>query len=138
RRRRPPWLPRPPYRANAQPSEPAGDQQMGNRHFQRALVRALVAAGIAVASSAAPAADQAMIDARVKIFGPENVDATTGAIKKDKVVFSWPPKWRRGRRRHQEGQGRPLMARAHERGRVAGGTRYHGGYLCPAPRGHPG
>jgi len=62
---------------------------MGNRHIQRALVRALVAAGIAVAASAAPAADQAMIDARVKIFGPENVDAATGAIKKDKVVFSW-------------------------------------------------
>jgi hypothetical protein len=62
---------------------------MGNRHIHRALVRALVAAGIAVASSAAPAADQAMIDARVKIFGPENVDATTGALKKDKVVFSW-------------------------------------------------
>ena len=41
------------------------------------------------ASGRQRAADQAMIDARVKIFGLENVDAATGAVKKDKVVFSW-------------------------------------------------
>ena len=55
----------------------------------RALCGALAAAGLAVASAAAVAADQPMIDARVKIFGIENVDAATGAVKKDKVVFSW-------------------------------------------------
>ena len=58
-------------------------------HTPRALCGALAAAGLAAASVAASAADQPMIDARVKIFGPENVDAATGAIKKDKVVFSW-------------------------------------------------
>ena len=62
---------------------------MKNRHTQRALLRALAAAGIVVAASAASAADQSMIDARMKIFGIENVDGTTGAIKKDKIVFSW-------------------------------------------------
>ena len=35
------------------------------------------------------AADPAMIAARQKLFGAENVDANSGAIKKDKVVFSW-------------------------------------------------
>jgi len=46
---------------------------------------------MAVAVVSAPGADAAdpMVVARQKIFGIENVDATTGAIKKDKVVFSW-------------------------------------------------
>ena len=30
-----------------------------------------------------------MIAARQKIFGIENVDANTGAVRKDKIVFSW-------------------------------------------------
>jgi L-ascorbate metabolism protein UlaG (beta-lactamase superfamily) len=30
-----------------------------------------------------------LIDARAKIFGIENVDARTGALPKDKVIFSW-------------------------------------------------
>ena len=63
---------------------------MNQRPALRTLLRALAVAGIAVASSAAPpAADQAMINARMKIFGIENVDAATGAVKKDKIVFSW-------------------------------------------------
>ena len=35
------------------------------------------------------AVDPAMVAARMKIFGPENVDASSGALKKDKVLFSW-------------------------------------------------
>jgi hypothetical protein len=61
---------------------------MKQRLIQTALAVALAAAGLGAASGAF-AADQAMIDARTKIFGLENVDATTGAVKKDKVVFSW-------------------------------------------------
>src|SRR6202022_4478293 len=34
-------------------------------------------------------ADSALISARRTFFGAENVDATTGAVKKDKVIFSW-------------------------------------------------
>ena len=30
-----------------------------------------------------------LIAARQKVFGIENVDANTGAVKKDKVIFSW-------------------------------------------------
>ena len=60
---------------------------MKTLHTPRALCRALAAAGLAAASMTAAA--DAMVDARIKIFGIENVDATTGAIKKDKVVFSW-------------------------------------------------
>jgi hypothetical protein len=55
---------------------------------QRALVRALMTVGAIAMTSAALAADP-MVVARQKIFGIENVDANTGAIKKDKVVFSW-------------------------------------------------
>ena len=54
----------------------------------RQLVSALFA--IAMCSiSFAVAAAPALIAARQKIFGIENVDANTGAVKKDKVIFSW-------------------------------------------------
>lgn len=48
-----------------------------------------IAATALIAASSAMAQDAAMIAARQKIFGLENVDATTGALKKDKVIFSW-------------------------------------------------
>ena len=35
------------------------------------------------------AADPNLIAARQKIFGIENVDASSGALRKDKVLFSW-------------------------------------------------
>ena len=53
-----------------------------------ACLRRLAAAGLA-GSAGVVAADAALIAARIKFFGPENVDANTGAVK-DKVVFSWP------------------------------------------------
>src|SRR5215471_17740630 len=37
----------------------------------------------------AAAADPALVKARQKFFGIENVDAATGAVKKDKVIVSW-------------------------------------------------
>jgi hypothetical protein len=40
-------------------------------------------------SKAAAAVDPAMINARQKFFGRENVDAVTGDLSKDKVIFSW-------------------------------------------------
>src|ERR1700741_4935497 len=56
----------------------------------------LLAAGLALIPAATPAAaherhrgsDEAMIAARIKIFGAENVDARTGAVQRDKVVMS--------------------------------------------------
>jgi hypothetical protein len=56
---------------------------------QRAIVLALAAAGAIALGSASAIAASPLVTARQKIFGFENVDATTGAIKKDKVVFSW-------------------------------------------------
>jgi hypothetical protein len=51
---------------------------------------AFLAALLCACSSAALAdADPAMLKARQKFFGVENVDSNTGAVKKDKVIFSW-------------------------------------------------
>src|SRR5215470_17419472 len=55
----------------------------------KAIFVALAAVGAIASTTALAAADPAMIAARQKIFGVENVDANTGAIKKDKVIFSW-------------------------------------------------
>ncbi|HWZ73537.1 MAG TPA: MBL fold metallo-hydrolase [Casimicrobiaceae bacterium] len=54
----------------------------------RQLISALFAIALCSISLAA-AADPAMVAARQKIFGIENVDANTGAVRKDKVIFSW-------------------------------------------------
>ena len=66
---------------------------MKRRFIQRTLVAALAAAGIGIAFADGHDlhhhANQALIDARTKIFGIENVDAKTGALPNDKVVFSW-------------------------------------------------
>lgn len=55
------------------------------------LARSAVAAAAVAACTGAVAqittAD--MVKARQKVFGVENVNATTGAVKKDLVVFSW-------------------------------------------------
>jgi Metallo-beta-lactamase superfamily len=40
-------------------------------------------------SAALAAVDPAMLKARQKFFGIENVDVNTGAVKKDKVITSW-------------------------------------------------
>ena len=40
-------------------------------------------------SAAMAAADPALLKARQKFFGIENVDVNTGAVKKDKVITSW-------------------------------------------------
>jgi hypothetical protein len=57
---------------------------------RKAIVIALAALGaVAAMSSALAAADPAMIAARQKIFGFENVDPKTGDVDKDKIVFSW-------------------------------------------------
>jgi hypothetical protein len=57
---------------------------------RKAIVIALAALGaVAATSSALAAADPAMIAARQKIFGFENVDPKTGDVDKDKIVFSW-------------------------------------------------
>jgi L-ascorbate metabolism protein UlaG (beta-lactamase superfamily) len=57
---------------------------------QRLLVAALPLALVLSASSTWGATDPAtMIKARQKFFGIENVDANSGAVKKDKVIASW-------------------------------------------------
>ena len=66
----------------------------------RPLVRALAVAGLAVASSGvrpgaaqtpvtAPVSLADMIKARIKVFGPANVDPGSGNVNRDRVVFSW-------------------------------------------------
>jgi len=66
---------------------------MTPRLTQRTLVAALAAVGIGSAFAddrhSHHHASQALIDARTKIFGIENVDQKTGALREDKVVFSW-------------------------------------------------
>ncbi|HWZ73542.1 MAG TPA: MBL fold metallo-hydrolase [Casimicrobiaceae bacterium] len=54
----------------------------------------MVIAGLALAmcwwtSVALAAADPALLKARQKFFGIDNVDVNTGAVKKDKVIASW-------------------------------------------------
>jgi len=56
---------------------------------QRVAAALLPLALLLGASVASAAADPAMIKARQKFFGIENVDAMTGAVKKDKVIASW-------------------------------------------------
>jgi L-ascorbate metabolism protein UlaG (beta-lactamase superfamily) len=43
----------------------------------------------AARANAHPAASPELVKARQLIFGAENVDARTGAVDKDKVIFSW-------------------------------------------------
>jgi hypothetical protein len=54
--------------------------------YRKRLTQALI---VALAGGAGAAGATPLSDARAKIFGIENVDAATGAVKKDKVVFSW-------------------------------------------------
>ena len=58
---------------------------MKRQRVAAAVLPLALMAGASVASAAEPA----MIAARQKFFGIENVDATTGAVKKDKVIASW-------------------------------------------------
>src|SRR5213078_2756567 len=54
------------------------------------LVAAFLPLALGLSASLASAADlAAMIKARQKFFGIENVDANTGAVRKDKVIASW-------------------------------------------------
>ena len=54
------------------------------------VVQCMLAAGILGSSAAAVAApDDALVKARIKIFGIENVDNQTGAVSKHKVLYSW-------------------------------------------------
>ena len=53
------------------------------------IAAAVLPVALLLGASVATAADLAMIKARQKFFGIENVDANTGAVKKDKVIASW-------------------------------------------------
>jgi hypothetical protein len=67
--------------------------QGGKTMHKRMLVRAIIAIAVIVTSGPVLAQsdrlNQDMIQARIKIFGLENVDPRTGEIQKDKVVMSW-------------------------------------------------
>ncbi len=56
-------------------------------------MRSFILAGLSAASFLAPADSHAglaeTISARQKIFGIENVDAKTGKLPENKVIFSW-------------------------------------------------
>src|SRR4030095_1008806 len=57
---------------------------------RRAWILASLSIAMGLSTSAAfAAADPAMLKARQKFFGIDNVDVNTGAIKKDKVIVSW-------------------------------------------------
>src|SRR3954453_17559072 len=49
----------------------------------------IVLAVLMLTSAGLAAADPALITARQKFFGIENVDANSGAVKKNQVLFSW-------------------------------------------------
>jgi hypothetical protein len=60
----------------------------------RRIVLALAAAGVMSASLAEPAtaktnSSAAVVAARQKIFGLDNVDPKSGAVRDDRVIFSW-------------------------------------------------
>jgi hypothetical protein len=57
--------------------------------YRQGIAAAVLPLALVLGTSAASAADPAMVAARQKFFGIENVDATTGAVKKDKVIASW-------------------------------------------------
>jgi L-ascorbate metabolism protein UlaG (beta-lactamase superfamily) len=53
------------------------------------LLAALSIAGAGWADEGGHRADASLVAARQKFFGTENVDAATGVVRKDRVVFSW-------------------------------------------------
>jgi hypothetical protein len=57
---------------------------MKSKQLVSALFAIAMCSIISVATAATP-----LVAARQKVFGIENVDANTGAVKKDKVIFSW-------------------------------------------------
>jgi hypothetical protein len=56
---------------------------------QATVVAVLGAVGIGSASADGKPEREALIEARAKIFGIENVDPRTGRLPRDKVLFSW-------------------------------------------------
>jgi L-ascorbate metabolism protein UlaG (beta-lactamase superfamily) len=57
--------------------------------IRKLAIRSIVFIAAALSIAAASAQDAAMVKARLKFFGHENVDAKTGALPAGKVVFSW-------------------------------------------------
>lgn len=57
-------------------------------NFKKALC-AISVAVLAISPAYAKRADDAVVAARQKVFGVENVDAETGKLPRDKVIFSW-------------------------------------------------
>ncbi|MDS1112974.1 MBL fold metallo-hydrolase [Gordonia westfalica] len=49
----------------------------------------LAVAGVALPAPGAAHADTALVSARSAVFGAHNVDRTTGAVRDDRVIFSW-------------------------------------------------
>lgn len=49
----------------------------------------LTLAGLAVPQAATAHADATLVAARSAVFGEHNVDQTTGALRADRIVFSW-------------------------------------------------
>src|SRR6267378_2654612 len=50
---------------------------------------ALALCGLSFAAYGADRENDSLVSARQKFFGAENVDAATGAVRKDKVIFTW-------------------------------------------------
>ena len=54
--------------------------------MKRTRIALAVSLALCASSAAIAAADPALVKARQKFFGIENVDVNTGAVKKDKVI----------------------------------------------------
>ena len=57
--------------------------------LQKCMLPAALLSALSIGWSSANAADPATIAARQKLFGAENVNASSGAVAKDKVILSW-------------------------------------------------
>jgi hypothetical protein len=65
-------------------------RQHREAHMNRkSTVSALAAIGLCTVVSLPVHGASPLVSARQKVFGVENVDANTGAVKKDRVIFSW-------------------------------------------------
>jgi L-ascorbate metabolism protein UlaG (beta-lactamase superfamily) len=71
--------------------DPGGKMKMRFRAIMnaRTLLLNVIALALCNLSFAAGETENALVAARQKFFGAENVDSKTGAVKNDKVIFSW-------------------------------------------------
>src|SRR5215475_12123718 len=79
-----------PFHPSGLPRHPGMHCPMRIRSWPVLLALVTTLPGFALAKNDdKPRPDPAMVAARQKIFGTENVDARSGQVRSDKVIFSW-------------------------------------------------